>query len=110
MTATRLAIAAFIIPFVFAYSPSLLFIDTVWYEVVLIVLSSFIGMISISVAMEGYLIHEVNPLGRILCAVGGLALLIPGTLSDLAGLVALAIVLVAQIIENKRRKSKASEG
>ena len=110
LNASRLAIAAFLVPYVFALNPAMLFIDTVWYEVVLIVLSSFIGMISISVAMEGYLIHEVNPLGRILCAAGGLALLIPGTLSDLAGLAALAIVLVAQIIENKRRKSKASEG
>ena len=110
LNASRLAIAAFLVPYVFALNPAMLFIDTVWYEVVLIVLSSFIGMISISVAMEGYLIHEVNPLGRILCAAGGLALLIPGTLSDLAGLVALAIVLGAQIIENKRRKSKASEG
>ena len=110
LNASRLAIAAFLVPYVFALNPAMLFIDTVWYEVVLIVLSSFIGMISISVSMEGYLIHEVNPLGRILCAAGGLALLIPGTLSDLAGLVALAIVLVAQIIENKRRKSKASEG
>lgn len=46
----------------------MLFIDTVWYEVVLIVLSSFIGMIAISVALEGYLLRHVNPLGRILCA------------------------------------------
>ena len=110
LNASRLAIAAFLVPYVFALNPAMLFIDTVWYEVVLIAVSSFIGMISISVALEGYLIHEVNPLGRILCAAGGLALLIPGTLSDLAGLVALAIVLAAQIIENKRRKSKASEG
>ena len=109
LNASRLAIAAFLVPYVFALNPAMLFIDTVWYEVVLIAVSSFIGMISISVALEGYLIHEVNPVGRILCAAGGLALLIPGTLSDLAGLAALAIVLVAQIIENKRRKSKASE-
>ena len=110
LNASRLAIAAFLVPYVFALNPAMLFIDTVWYEVVLIAVSSFIGMISISVALEGYLIHEVNPFFRILCAAGGLALLIPGTLSDLAGLVALAIVLAAQIIENKRRKSKASEG
>ena len=110
LNASRLAIAAFLVPYVFALNPAMLFIDTVWYEVVLIAVSSFIGMISISVALEGYLIHEVNPLGRILCAAGGLALLIPGTLSDLAGLAALAIVLVVQIIENKRHKNQASEG
>ena len=110
LNASRLAIAAFLVPYVFALNPAMLFIDTVWYEVVLIAVSSFIGMISISVALEGYLIHEVNPLGRILCAAGGLALLIPGTLSDLAGLAALAIVLIVQIIENKRHKNQASEG
>ena len=109
LNASRLAIAAFLVPYVFALNPAMLFIDTVWYEVVLIAVSSFIGMISISVALEGYLIHEVNPLGRILCAAGGLALLIPGTLSDLAGLAALAIVLIVQIIENKRHKNQASQ-
>ncbi len=95
-------------PYVFALNPAMLFIDTVWYEVVLIAVSSFIGMISISVALEGYLMHEVNPLGRILCACRRVALLIPGTLSDLAGLAALAIVLIVQIIENKRHKNQAS--
>ena len=110
LNASRLAIAAFLVPYVFALNPAMLFIDTVWYEVVLIAVSSFIGMISISVALEGYLIHEVNPFFRILCAAGGLALLIPGTLSDLAGLAALAIVLIVQIIENKRHKNQASEG
>lgn len=109
LNASRLAIAAFLVPYVFALNPAMLFIDTVWYEVIAIVLSSFIGMISISVAMEGYLIHKVSPLGRILCAAGGLGLLIPGTLSDLAGLAALLIVLIAQIVVNKRHKSQASE-
>ena len=109
LNASRLAIAAFLVPYVFALNPAMLFIDTVWYEVVLIAVSSFIGMISISVALEGYLIHEVNPFFRILCAAGGLALLIPGTLSDLAGLAALAIVLIVQIIENKRHKNQASQ-
>ena len=75
------------------------------YEVVLIVLSSFIGMIAISVALEGYLLRHVNPLGRILCAMGGLALLVPGTLTDLAGLIVLVIVAAIQVIENRRDKA-----
>lgn len=68
LNATRLAIAAFLVPYIFALNPAMLFIDTVWYEVVLIVLSSFVGMIAISVALEGYLLRPVNPLLRILCA------------------------------------------
>lgn len=57
LNATRLAIAAFLVPYIFALNPAMLFIDTVWYEVVLIVLSSFVGMIAISVALEGYLLR-----------------------------------------------------
>ena len=105
LNATRLAIAAFLVPYIFALNPAMLFIDTVWYEVVLIVLSSFIGMIAISVALEGYLLRHVNPLGRILCAMGGLALLVPGTLTDLAGLIVLVIVAAIQVIENRRDKA-----
>ena len=108
LNASRLAIAAFLVPYIFALNPAMLFIDTVWYEVISIVLSSFIGMISISVALEGYLLHNVRPIGRILCAAGGLGLLIPGTVSDLAGLAALLIVLIFQIIENKRHKNQAA--
>ena len=105
LNATRLAIAAFLVPYIFALNPAMLFIDTVWYEVVLIVLSSFIGMIAISVALEGYLLRPVHPILRILCAAGGLALLVPGTLTDLFGLVALVITAVCQVIAHRQHKA-----
>lgn len=87
INATRLAIAAFIVPYIFAYSPAMLFIDTHWYEVVLIVITSLLGIFGVAVGLGGYLYRKINPLLRIVSIVGGLTLLIPGTLTDVIGFV-----------------------
>ena len=62
LTATRLAIAAFIIPFVFAYSPMILFVgeSILWYEVALTVITAVIGMIGVAAGLSGYLLGNMN--------------------------------------------------
>lgn len=102
VTATRLAIAAFIIPFVFAYSPSLLFIDTVWYDVVLIGLTATIGMVGIAAGLSGYLLRDMNLIERLITIVGGLLLIIPGIWTDLGGVLLIAVILVWQALRRKK--------
>ena len=104
ITATRLAIAAFIIPFVFAYSPSILFIgDVVWYDVVLIALTATIGMIGVAAGMSGYLVKPMNAFERVLTIAGGLCLIVPGTLTDVIGLALIAVGVVLQVVLSKRK-------
>ncbi|MBQ3305341.1 MAG: TRAP transporter large permease subunit, partial [Clostridia bacterium] len=105
VTATRLAIGAFIIPFVFAASPALLFIDTVWYEVVLITITATLGMMGVAAGLSGYLLTNMNIVERILTIGGGLALIIPGTLTDFIGLGLIALGVVMQVI---RKRSMAA--
>ncbi len=105
VTATRLAIGAFIIPFVFAASPALLFIDTVWYEVVLITLTATLGMVGVAAGLSGYLLTNMTILERLLLIGGGLALIVPGTLTDFIGLGVIALGVVIQVI--RMRKAKA---
>ena len=105
VTATRLAIGAFIIPFVFAASPALLFIDTVWYEVVLITLTATLGMVGVAAGLSGYLLTNMNILDRLLLIGGGLALIVPGTLTDFIGLAVIALGVVIQVI---RKRTKAA--
>jgi len=105
VTATRLAIGAFIIPFVFAASPALLFIDTVWYEVILITLTATLGMIGVAAGLSGYLLTNMNIIERLLCIGGGLALIVPGTLTDFIGLGLIALGVVMQFL---RRRNKAA--
>ncbi len=105
VTATRLAIGAFIIPFVFCASPALLFIDTVWYEVVLITLTATLGMVGVAAGLSGYLLTNMTILERLLLIGGGLALIIPGTLTDFIGLGVIALGVVVQVI---RKRTKAA--
>ena len=87
-TATKLAIAAFIVPYIFAYSPAMLFIDvTSAFEVVQIVISALIGLFGIAAALNGHLVRKIPAVLRLALVIGGMGMMIPGTVSDLLGLV-----------------------
>ncbi len=103
--ATRLAIAAFIIPYIFAFNPAMLFIDTVWYEVVQVIITSFLGMFLIASGLMGYMFRNLNWYLRVIGIIGGLSLIIPGWKSDLFGVVVLAVMVAAQMM-NKKTSAK----
>ena len=73
--ASRLAIAVFIVPYVFAYSPSMLLIETNALEVIQISLTSLIGIFGVSSGLEGYLFAKMNPVIRAVFVIGGLMLI-----------------------------------
>ena len=108
--ATRLAIAAFIIPYIFAYNNALIFVgnDVKFLSVASIVISATLGMASIASGLMGYLIRDMKAISRVALVIGGLLMVIPGTVTDLAGLAVLVVVLVLQRIENKKDKAAAS--
>ena len=103
-TATKLAIGAFIVPYVFALNPAMLFVNTVWYQVVLICITAIIGMFGVSAALEGYLLTDMKWYERIISAVGGLLLIYPGILTDSIGLGLIVIVMLIQVISKKAHK------
>ncbi len=108
--ATRLAIAAFIIPYIFAFNNAMIFVGddvTVW-SVASITISATLGMLSIASGLMGYLIHDLKWISRIALIAGGLLMIIPGTVSDLAGFAVLAAIFVLQTIENKKEKKATS--
>ena len=104
VTATRLAIAAFIIPFVFAYSPAILFVgeSILWYEVALIVITAVIGMIGVAAGLSGYLVGDMNVVQRIVTILGGVLLIIPGVWTDIAGIALVAVAVAWQLMQKKR--------
>lgn len=97
--ASRLAIAVFIVPYVFCFSPALLMIDTNAMEVIRIVITSFIGIFGVAAGLEGYLKKEMNPLQRILFVVAGLMLIFPSWITDIVGIVLIVAVIVWQYVE-----------
>ena len=106
-TATKLAIGAFIVPYVFALNPAMLFIDTTAGEVILICITSFVGIFAVSAALEGYFLHRMPWHQRLLSLAGGLMLIYPGIVTDVVGLSLVAVVATAQVITTKRAVAEA---
>ncbi|MEY8419129.1 TRAP transporter permease [Oscillospiraceae bacterium 44-5] len=107
--ATRLAIAAFVVPYIFAFSPVMLFefeqgttMAVMIVESVLIVLTSLIGLFGIAAALNGFLYWPINPLFRILMVAGGLCMMIPDHISDVVGLVVVGGVVIFQRMGAKK--------
>ncbi len=99
--ASKLAIGAFLIPYIFCLNPAMLLIDTNVLEFVLIIITSVIGMYAISAAIEGYMVTNLNPVFRIILAAAGLMLIYPGTVTDIIGTVITVAIFVIQMAQKK---------
>ena len=101
--ATKLAIAAFIVPYIFAFSPQMLFVDvTGTFQVVQICISALLGIFGVAAALNGFLYRPVPVLLRLLLAIGGLGMMIPGTASDIAGFVLVVGIVLYQRYSARR--------
>ena len=103
INATKLAVAAFIVPYIFAYSPAMLF-DNVSsaFEVVQIVVSALIGLFGVAAALNGFVYKKIPMLFRLAMAAGGLCMMIPGTASDVVGLVMVGGIVLIQRMSTRR--------
>ena len=115
--ATKLAIGAFIIPYMFVYNSQMLMIDASIGRILFIIATALIGMFGISVALEGYgfnftgllhgsskpagLVITLDVIERVLFATAGLLCVIPETRSDIVGLSMMAVLIVYQLIAKK---------
>ena len=102
LTATKLAIGAFIVPYVFALNPAMLFVDTTIGEVILIVITSLVGIFGVSSGLQGYILKEMPWWERIVAIVGGLLLIYPGLVTDIVGLVMVGGMILLQYLGKKR--------
>ncbi|MBE5866080.1 MAG: TRAP transporter fused permease subunit [Lachnospiraceae bacterium] len=102
ITATKLAIGAFIVPYVFALNPAMLFIDTTPLEIVQICITSLVGIFGVSAALEGYFLNHMTWYQRLLSLAGGLMLIYPGLITDGVGLGLIIVMTITQIITNRK--------
>ncbi|NLG86259.1 MAG: TRAP transporter permease [Firmicutes bacterium] len=89
-TAFRMSLAGFIIPFIFVYSPALMLHGTSVPNIIIAVITSIIGVISLAAATQNYLLQALNIIQRVMLFAAALTLIIPGLLTDLIGLGLLA--------------------
>lgn len=123
LNATKLAIGAFIIPYMFVYNSKMLMINASALSVVMIIITAILGMFGISVALEGYgfnntgffynsrkgkaTIIAFDTVERLLFAIAGLLCVIPETKTDIIGVSLLAVLIAYQLILKKVRSTKA---
>ncbi|MDI7741424.1 TRAP transporter permease [Lysinibacillus fusiformis] len=114
----KLALAGFIVPYLFVYEPALLLIDPAGLplnavdlpmaaplDIVIVAFTSLVGVIGLGAAIEGYFSTNLKTITRILLAIGALMMLIPEAISDLVG----TAIVLAIFIMNYLQKKKAAE-
>ncbi|WP_016837645.1 TRAP transporter permease [Ureibacillus thermosphaericus] len=107
VNSAKLAIAAFIIPYMIVFSPALLMIDVTLLQVVWVVITAFLGMIAIGAGVIGFWYRKINWLERIIVIFAGLAMIYPESMSDIIGLVVFGIMFAIQLFtKNKGNNTK----
>ena len=102
VNATKLAIAAFLIPYMFAMNPKMIMIGGTFLEALPMLVTAVIGLIGIGAGFIGYLNGPVNPVMRVISLVGGLLLVIPGTVTDIAGIAMIALVVLTNHLQHRK--------
>lgn len=103
--AMKLAGAGFLVPFIFALSPALLMLDAAPLAILQACVTGAIGVIALSIALEGYYHFQLRAIERIALFVAAIALVIPGTITDVVGLGLVAVFYIS----SRRRESQASK-
>ena len=94
--ACKLGFAGFMVPFAFCYNPAMMMQGSVG-EIISVAISAIIGVAIMSAGFQGWLLWKLNWLERIVFIAGGLLMFIPGTLTDIAGLVIAAALLLVNV-------------
>lgn len=103
--ASRLAIAAFLIPYIFVLSPQLLLVDTTIMDALFVIFTSLMGMIGIGAGLMGYWIRALSWVERLIAVAAGLMSIYPGIYTDIIGLGSLALMFLFQYIKVKKNPS-----
>lgn len=105
--ASKNAIAAFIVPYIFALNPAMLMINASIVDIATICVTSLVGMYFIGMAIVGYWQQRMNPIQRLLAAAGGLCMIVPGLVTDLVGFALCAGIVFWQFAEKKKLQARA---
>jgi len=101
LNASKLAIAAYIIPYMFVLRPEMLMIDTNAGEIILIIITSILGMIGIGAAMIGFWYRSLHIFERAIALAAGLLMMFPGGITDIIGLTLFIFMIVVQLAFKK---------
>ena len=107
INATKLAIGAFIVPYIFCLNPAMLLIDVTAFGIIQIVITSLVGIFGVAAAMNGFLFKKLEWPFRVLICIGGLLMMDPTAITDVIGIVLFAAVFAWQYFGAKKERAAA---
>ena len=108
INASKLAIGAFVVPYIFCMNPAMLLIDVTAFKVIQIIVTSLIGIFGVAAAMNGFLFQRLSWPARIVICAAGLMMMDPTLITDIVGIVLMALVLVFQFLAARKAKPQAA--
>jgi TRAP-type uncharacterized transport system fused permease subunit len=105
--ATKMSLVAFIVPFMFAYDQSLLWMGSIW-KILGNGLTACVGVWCIAVAGEGFLLRTLKVYERVIAAISAICLIFPLGSLDLVGGVGIAFLIITQLRERRRMLGRSS--
>ena len=108
INASKLAIGAFIVPYIFCMNPAMLLIDVTAFKVIQIIVTSLIGIFGVAAAMNGFLFQKLSWPARIVICVAGLMMMDPTVITDIVGIVLMALVFTFQFLAARKAKPQAA--
>ncbi|MDD7392037.1 MAG: TRAP transporter permease [Fusobacterium gastrosuis] len=96
IVSVKLALAGFIIPYMFVYNNQLLLIDTSLIQGIQVALTACVGVFLISAAVEGFLYTKVNIVMRVIMLAGAFLLIDSSLITDLLGIGTFIITIIVQ--------------
>ncbi|MGN0982522.1 MAG: TRAP transporter permease [Candidatus Limivicinus sp.] len=108
INASKLAIGAFVVPYIFCMNPAMLLIDVTAFKVIQIIVTSLIGIFGVAAAMNGFLFRKLAWPARIVICVAGLMMMDPTVITDIVGIILMAAVLAFQFLTARKAKPQAA--
>ena len=108
INASKLAFGAFVVPYIFCMNPAMLLIDVTAFKVIQIIVTSLIGIFGVAAAMNGFLFQKLSWPARIVICVAGLMMMDPTVITDIVGIVLMALVFTFQFLAARKAKPQAA--
>jgi TRAP transporter 4TM/12TM fusion protein len=105
INASKLAIGAFVVPYIFCMNPAMLLIDVTAFNVIQIIITSLIGIFGVAACMNGYIFRKMSWVARIIIGVAGLMMMNPSVMTDVVGIIMMAVVLVIEYTLAKKENA-----
>ncbi len=102
INASKLAIAAFLVPYIFVMNPQMLLFNVSPIGFIWMLITSLVGIIAIAAAVNGWFLTKVLWFERLLGFAGGVLLIDPGLTTDFIGIGLVGLMLISQLARKRR--------